>query len=189
MDPRGDTAVAWAEKSGGKEIVATAQRPAGGRWHHRALPSDVTDTGVGDVAMDRRGSISVTWTEDAWTPASGDHFTVKAARRPAGGHWHHPATLSAPGTQAHDPHVAMAGDGIITVTWARFRIKNGRFAGTIDIQGRQRVGAGPWGGIVSLSDGHAGDNARVAMDRRGHAVAVWTQPKGTTGRVMVSTSS
>ena len=114
-------------------------------------------------------------------------YQVKAARRPSGGAWHTPLTLSAPGTQAVDSQVAMGGDGTTTVTWTRSVLQNGSFVG-IDIQGVQRPPTGPWGAAQSLSNDVPGKGSQVAMDNRGHAVVVWLASDSNPDRTMVTTS-
>lgn len=188
MSLRGDTLLTWEDNTSGQNVLKTDVRPPGGRWHIHALASNITDAGVGDVAMDRNGDVTVVWTEDPRTRANGDSYRVLAALRPSGGSWRNPVRLSAPGTQAHDPHVAVGGDGTTTVTWSHFDIQNGAFAGNVDIQGVQRAPTAPWDAAQSISNDRPGEGGQVAMDNRGHAVAVWVDAAGTKDRIMVTSS-
>jgi hypothetical protein len=78
--------------------------------------------------------------------------------------------LSAGGTDAIDPSIAIAGDSTITVTWER-PTRDGR---SFIIQSRTRSAAGAWGPVQALSlPGAQSNDAVVVASPAGEVTAVW----------------
>lgn len=151
-------------------LVACGQALGAPSW----LPAaDLSATGreatLPQVAVDRQGDATVVWERD-----DGANTIVQAAVRPAGGVWHAPVDLSAPGQNAFDAQVAVDAQGDATAVWDRFNGSN------YIVQSASRPSGGVWQAPVDLSV--AGGDAvipQVALDANGDATAVWIRSNGT----------
>jgi hypothetical protein len=125
-----------------------------------------------DVAIDRRGDITVVWHHWAGKRPFAD-YAVRAVRRLEGGRWGDPVRLSGPLSQSPDtydmyPQVAMGG-GQTTVVWLRPTNEDPCFV----MAARRSRGAAKWT-APALLDGNEGcTGPLVAMNRRGDTAATW----------------
>ncbi len=130
------------------------------------------------VAVDGRGNAVAVW--ELWDSTSSDSIGVQAARRPAGGSWGPPVTLSGP-----DATEAQVGGE-----------RSGRRGGGVASVGRERVSGagGPAARRLVLGEGRSRcpHRARTRMNRkwrwtrRGNAVAVWQLEVVATYRVQAA---
>lgn len=165
VDAKGNAVVAWQRILGtGTAAIQVTRHRLGRPWSVPHTVSTESDDSEGvQVASDARGDAVV-----IWRSCSADASTcgVQAARRPAGGGWHSPATLSATGQNTIDPHLALDARGDAMVTWDRV------LEGVSEGVEMARHGArGAWHGPVLL-DG-AGWSSAVALDARGDAVVTF----------------
>ena len=125
-----------------------------------------------DVAMNHRGGITVVWSQAKTRYV---REKVVAVKRPAGGHWGRPTTVSGKTSpQRHDflPQVAMGSRGTTTVAWLRddYRAENCKV-----MVARRTRNATRWPMPTKLP--HSPNACHippwVAMNRRGDAALTW----------------
>ncbi len=160
IDSEGDAVAVWTLENGGKGIVQSASRPAGGAW---STPVDLDTVRsysqpCPQVAVDSDGNAVA-----VWVGTEG----IRSARRRAGSAWSTPVTISARWRTASDPQVAIDSKGNALVVWTR----HGR------IESASRRAARAWSAPVDIAA--AGPfPPRVAIDSKGDAVVVWTLEDG-----------
>jgi hypothetical protein len=163
LNSQGDATAVWAEKS--KGTIQSATRPAGGSW---SAPVDISAAGevahAPQVAVDSEGNATAVW--ERYNPKG---TLIQSATRPAGGSWSAPVSLFKPRRLADRPQVAVDPRGNATAIWLR---SDGN---DLIVQGATRPAGGSWSAPVDISadDGRSGDNARLVVDSRGNATAVW----------------
>jgi hypothetical protein len=177
VDGHGNTVAVWRWYDGSNQVIQAAHRPAGGSWGLPLTLSDAgQDAGQPQVAVNERGdAVAVWWRSD------GNNTRVQAARRPAGGSWGTPVTLSAEIKDAFEPQVALDRLGNAVVVWTRYSETNDR------VQVSRQPAHGSWSAPINLSA--AGQNAgapQVAANGQGTAVAVWSRFDGSHGRVQAA---
>ena len=164
VDANGNAFAVWQSSSGGHYRVLSARRPAGGTWTSPVrVSAQGRDAFDPRLAVDRRGDAFAIWaSQDA------SHiYRVQVARRPAGGTWGNPKTLSAAGQHADRPQLAANANGTTVAVWRRSDGTNDR------IQAARWAG-GAWSAPKTLSaGGQDAFAARVAVDPTGGAAAVW----------------
>ncbi len=137
------------------------------------------DAEAPQLAIDPAGD-----TVAVWSRYDGTHLIVQAARRPSGGAWSAPASLSAPGRDAREAQVAVDDAGFAVAIWSR---NNG--SRTV-IQASFSSPAGGWSAPVDLSDPEwSAEAPQVAVGPTGEAVAVWSRYDGTHDRIQAATGS
>ncbi len=176
VTPSGDAVALWQDFASRRYAAMSAARPAGGAWGRavRVSPGSRRPS-VPRLALDPRGNAFAVW--DEWAPG---RAVVKAAVRPRGGDWRRPTVLTRiPGASLHDgagADVAVAANGDALAIWTRSsrRRARGRPVST-SVQAAVRASGADWQRPVTLSPGsrYAG-GAKVALDPKGNAVAVWT---------------
>ena len=100
--------------------------------------------------------------------------------------WTAPLLLSAAGTDANNPHVAMDRDGDAVAVWNRV---DGTFFNRIEA--RPRTAGGTWGAVqtpLSPPGQHAVD-PRVALDADGDGLIVWVRSDGDNTRIQARSRS
>jgi hypothetical protein len=163
LDPQGSVTAVWEAES--KGTIQSATRPAGGNW---SAPVDISAAGAfahaPQVAVDSEGNATAVW--ERYNPQG---TQIQSATRPAGGSWSAPANLFEPRRIADRPQVAVDPHGNATAIWLR---SDGN---DLLVQGATRPAGGSWSVPVDISadDGRGGDNARLVVDSRGNATAVW----------------
>lgn len=133
-----------------------------------------------EVAIDRRGDAM-----SIWEVRAGLTGRIESSYHPAGATaWQAPEQLTPPAA-ASTPAVAADGSGGFVAVWEQFQAEK-----KINVvESATRPAGGSWGPAVVISgeaaETSAGD-ARVAVDTRGDAVAVWTYSLGGGGTVVQS---
>ncbi len=144
--------------------VVAYERPPNSVVWKGPIPLDAptSDPWGPDVAINDAGLAVVAW-KNADRP--GDLPVIRATLRHADGKWEAPQNLGYGGP--NPPSVAIDDRGNAVVVWTR--------SGSADasVYSELRPAGGTWGSAILLSD-HAWDgSARVHMNARGDALAVW----------------
>ena len=182
FDAHGDAVAVWGQLLvGGREIVQSAIRPAGGAWQSPVSLSVADEPAQDPNLAVSAGGDAVT----VWQRYNGSNYVIQAAFRPADGSWQPSVDLSEAGENAYRAHVALDGRGNAVAVWERY-------SGTHwMVQAAFRPAGGAWQAPVDLSEPAfsayvvAGE-PRVAFDSRGDAVAVWTRKNTGTDRSVQS---
>jgi PKD domain-containing protein/PASTA domain-containing protein len=166
FDGYGNALAVWRRFDGANWIVQAAAHPSGGEWSApRDLSAPGQDAEAPQVAFDRYGGALAVWRR-----FDGANWIVQAAFRPyslrADGQWSAPQDLSAPRHDAGAPHVAfdaLFGDAV--AIWTR---------DDDTVQAADRPVGGPWQPAADVAvPGFLTDDARIALDAAGDAIAVW----------------
>lgn len=173
-DPRiaigadGRTAIAWKNMRSWNRTLQVRIKGAGSRnfGRVRTLSNPRGDATENRIAIAPNGAVVVAWAQGQ----AGDR-RIQARILPKGASRFGPTVnLSAGGTDAIDPSIAIAGDNSITVTWER-PTRDGR---SFIIQSRTRSAAGAWGPVQALSlPGAQSNDAVVIASPAGEVTAVW----------------
>jgi hypothetical protein len=127
------------------------------------------------VGVDDNGNAVI-----AWARYDGGANRIQAVRWATGGSIGSVQTLSASGSNALEPAVAVDPDGNAVVVWSRSDGANLR------IQAIRRAAGGNLSSVKNLStsgrDAHA---ARVGIDAQGNAIVAWLRSDGSNERVQV----
>ena len=117
------------------------------------------------VASDPTGDVVAVW----WADQGNGTAVVRSAWRPAGGAWQDPVDVSGPSRFVDDePRVAISASGEAVAVWDYYNGSHHVVQAT-----RRPAGAG-WQAPVDISPaGHNADEAEVAINAAGLAVAVW----------------
>ncbi len=174
VDPAGNATAVWRSSDVSTSVVQAATRPVGGTWSAPVELSVDTSVDLGQkpelpqIDVDADGTATAVWSHDP-----GSHqYVVQTATREPGGAWSPPADLSAAGTSARTPQVAVAPSGAATVVWATS-------GGQSVAQSTSRTAAGVWGAPATLSAPSVRvTNPDVAVDGSGAATAVWNRLDG-----------
>lgn len=175
VDAKGDALVVWGRLDGAHSRILAASRRPGGAWTSPVTLSG-SEHAVGDpqAAMDAKGDVVVVW--GRLDRAAGLE-QAQAVRRPVGGAWTSPVTLSGPEDAVGAPQVAVDRNGDAVVVWtARGGVHSAR-----------RPAGGAWTSPVKLSKREfRASTPQVAMDAKGDAVAVWQRWDGVNYRVQAT---
>jgi hypothetical protein len=122
-----------------------------------------------EVALDDRGNALAIW---ELTPlrASIDTTIAQSATRAANGSWSRPVNISAAGTHASRPVLAVDQRGGAVAAWSSTT------RDTAIVQSADRAPAGAWRKPIDISAREPGTYATgvdLAIDARGNAVAAW----------------
>ncbi len=174
VDPAGNATAVWRSSDVSSSVVQAATRAVGGTWGAPVELSVDTSVDPGQkpelpqVDVDADGTAVAVWSHDP-----GSHqYVVQAATREPGGAWTPPADLSAGGTSARTPQVAVGPSGAATVVWATS-------GGQSVAQSASRSPTGGWGAATTLSAPSVRvSNPDVAVDGSGAATAVWNRLDG-----------
>jgi hypothetical protein len=162
----GDAVAVWyGENPTSTGVVQAASRPAGGIWG----PADNLSPGHDPhVAIDPYGSAMAVWER-----FDGATSIIQASFRPHGLTWSAPADLSAPGSYAAQPEVALDHYGNALAIWRRFDGRNWV------VQAAAWPSGGGWSAPQDLSaPGQDAQIPQVAIDRYGNALAIWRRFDG-----------
>ncbi len=180
-DPRiaigsdGRTAVAWKNmRRWNRTLQVRIAGPGSSRFGAvRTLSNPAGDATENRVAIAPDGAVVVVWAQGRALDRR-----IQARILPKGAKRFGPTVnLSAGGTDAIDPSIAIAGDGTITVVWER-PTRDGR---SFIIQSRTRSPRGAWGPVQALSlAGAQSNDAVVAASAAGEVTAVWERALGAT---------
>lgn len=163
IDTHGTASAAWRDVAGAYNVIMASRQPAGGSWsapQSLSLPS--SQASDEHLAVNAHGDAVVVWQR-----SDGTFDRIQVARRPAGGTWGAPVTLSADGVNAEEPDVAIGPTGDVIAAWALDEIP-------IQAQVRRLSAGGTWGAAVNFAPTtDTSDQPRVAFDGQSNAVAVW----------------
>jgi hypothetical protein len=173
-DPRiavgadGRTAIAWKNMRRWNRTVQVRIKGPGARSFGpvRTLSGADGDATENRIAIAPDGSVVVVWAQGRSLDRR-----IQARIMPRGSTRFGPTiNLSAGGTDAIDPSIAISGDSTITVTWER-PTRDGR---SFIIQSRTRSAAGAWGPVQALSlPGAQSNDAVVIASPTGEVTAAW----------------
>lgn len=167
----GQAVASWTtyDRETGDRHVLTAQRSASGSW---SSPTTLTQPGHDSlfphVGMDAAGNAVAVWSDYS---AGSNTLTIEASRRPAGGTWAPPVTLSLnrPGARDDFPTLSVNRNGNAVAAWTQINGGGVRTA-------RMSPG-GTWSAesSISTSDMTPGgaDYHDAAVDDLGNAIVGW----------------
>jgi hypothetical protein len=166
-EPSGEVVAVWSRMSGGIYVVETARKASGGGW---GSPEPISTSGQSarepDLAVNRAGDAVIAWR----SPEAGSNFLIEATHLRAGGSWTLPHVVSATGTEAEVPSVAIGPAGVAQVAWAAWN-ENGHLYETH----AARLGPrGIWRAAIAVS--RFREEAlypQVRISAGGHVVIVW----------------
>jgi hypothetical protein len=151
MNEAGDTVVTWSRTNGTKYVVQAASRPRGGDF---GTPVDLSDSGQ-DATYSAPAVAQDGATVVAWARSDGTNTLAQVTRRPAGGSFDLPVTLSAAGGDATYPAASVNRAGDVLVAWTRGTVAQARL-GTLT------------GGFAPVTDfGAGGGRVSAAIDDTG----------------------
>ena len=165
VNDRGDAVVAWSARR--QSVIQAAVRPAAGAWQ---APVDVSSPGAGSVidlhlALTSAGDAVAAWRFVG--PIETGPNIVQASFRPAGGAWSPVASISSPRGDPENLRLRVDAAGDALLVWKDIG-RNGRIESA-----RRPAAAAAWEAPVVVAAA-GGDFLDLGMDRRGNAVAVWT---------------
>jgi PKD repeat protein len=151
MNDAGDTIFTWARSNGTKYVVQAASRPRGGDL---GAPVDLSDSGQ-DATSPSPAVAQDGATVVAWTRSDGTNALAQVTRRPAGGSFGLPVTLSAAGANAGYAAASVNRAGDVLVAWTRGAVAQARL-GTLT------------GGFAPVTDfGSGGGRTAAVIDDTG----------------------
>jgi hypothetical protein len=174
VDANGNAVFAWQRFDGANyRVQARARSAAGVLSAVQTLSSSGRDAVAPQVAVDAKGNAVFTWIR-----SDGANLRVQARARSAAGALSAVQTLSAAGSSAFNPQVAVDANGNAVFAWQRFDGANRR------VQARARSAAGVLSAVQDISEaGQDAFNPHVAVDTNGVAVFAWRRSDGANSRV------
>ncbi len=178
VDAQGDAVAVWERPNEeGKELVEAATRSgSNGSWAKPAALMGYEglqgEPAGQQAAIDGQGRAVVTWSR---LDAAAHDVVEAAVGRASTSSWQPPVALSSPaGLVEEAPQVGVDNAGAAVVVWEQWT------ATTKIIEAVSGLAAsGSWGAPVALSAaGKEADEAQVALDSQGNAVAVWRRFDG-----------
>lgn len=163
VDAQGSAAAVWALQSS-KFVVQASHRPARGSWVKPTRLSVLTQSSKAPhIALDSRGTAIAVW-QARGPQAQPPESAVITARRPAGGSWSGPATLS---TWASEPWVGFDTAGNAVAGWRLESLFN-----PYGFQVRSRPAKGSWGPKETTRSYHT-YSVDFAINGAGDVAAAW----------------
>ena len=157
--PDGTTVALWGRmQPGDTSHLEASVKPPGGVFGPPVELAKGNSIGVPRLAVDATGTVSAVWTQ-----GMGDAPVVRAARRPAGGLFSAPQTISDAGAMSDQVEVAAAGSTAL-ITWRqadRIRAAVATGSGAFEMQNPVSV------------PGQKGDYPQPAVAPSGAAVVAW----------------
>ncbi len=183
IDAGGDATAVFEFETGGKRVIASSTRPAGGKWSPPATISEAGNVNVPSVAVNARGDAVAVWEdffEEMGAGTMEEHIQVatRGAGAPA---WGAPVTLTKTETGVGEPgnqEVAIDGQGDAVAIWGRM---HGAERETIETSQDHVLGSS-WSAPVAVSGpGKMEEAPQVAVSPAGSAMIVWErrEPSGT----------
>ena len=181
VGPDGTATAIWTHEVGGAFIVQAATRAAGSSTF--SAPVDLSAASgqarTPQIAFAADGATTVVWDR-----FDGTNYRVQATTRAAGANtFSAPVNVSASGSDASVPEVAIAPDGTTTAVWVLFN-------GTHDVvqTATRAAGASTFSAPVDLSDTTKNSyKPQVASGPGGTTTAVWTTNDGANDQVQAAT--
>jgi hypothetical protein len=163
VSPKGNAVAMWdVYTSGGLLLVQASARAANGSWGAvKTLTSGGVSSTLPKVGMDANGNAVAIWLQTTSTGSA-----IEASYLPASGSWTTPAAISAAGSAAAQPVLAVNSAGDAIAGWQTS--SNGQ----IVVAERH---AGVWTAPVIIAAAAFRQNSpHVALNDRGDAAVVWT---------------
>lgn len=178
VDARGNVTVVWLTKRPGyTDGVASARRPAGGRWSDPVRLSrdlrvpgypdggeGVYGAGAVDLAVSPVGAATVAW--DWGSEDRGKASRIQSVYRRPGGPWGAPVDVT-PASGAKQPHVGIDAHGTVVLVYEHQRSGHPQV-----LKARQRLVGDGWTEAVTVAA--EGYNPSLRVDRAGDAVVAFT---------------
>ena len=173
VDRQGAAVAVWSSQHGTHYRIQAARRPAGRPWGHSVTLSAVGRvwTDHPQIALDRHGTAVAVWHS---YNTNTHQERIHAVRRPAGGTWGHPVTVSAVGQPAIDPQVAISG-GTVVAVWVGY-------VHHWQIRAARRPAGGTWDHPATLSAPVRVGAPQIAAAGR-TTIAVWQRWNGSWWRI------
>lgn len=168
LTPSGTALVAWTGSDGADTRIQLAEIVGGVAGEPAALSAAGASAAEPRLAVDGGGTAVVAWRRGA---PGGDR--VQASVRPPGGPAGPPADLSAAGSPAAEPAIAVDAAGRVAVAWRRADGSDPR----VQVATRDPGAAAAVGADVSTR-GVVVDDPGVALDGAGNGVVVWRRAAG-----------
>lgn len=170
VDGSGNAIAVWIESDGSNAVIQSARYSAGTWSAATTLSAPGENAGRPQVAINGSGN-AVT----VWFRSDGSTDIIQSRLYSAGsGTWGAATDLSAVGEYAHNPQVALDGNGNAIAVWVRFDGSN-----EITQTARYSAGLGNWSTPTDLSAaGNDSYTPQVALDGGGNAIAVWLRWDG-----------
>jgi hypothetical protein len=198
VDQSGNAVAAWTRDKGncGATCYSVQTRA---RMTDGSLSATQTLSGKGgvapEVAMDQSGNAVYVWSR--WDGITGSSncdeslgcLRVQARARLASGSLSSIQTLSAPGQDASNPHVAVDQAGNAVIVWERYdgTTDCGGLPGCLRVQTRFRAADGTLSATKTLSaPGGDARESQIALNPGGRAMAVWSRFGGLLYRVQAA---
>ena len=168
IDRSGDAVAVWQQYP----TIQAATRTPDGVW---SSPSQISPAGPSTsnprVGIDAKGNAIAVWLRSDTSTPGNPRNIVQTASKPFGGAWSAPMDLSPLDDDAINPHVAVDKRGEAAVVWGAYN----QPTSTSVAQAATRSSEGRWSAPASISpNGTNLFETDVAMDDKGHAIAVWT---------------
>jgi hypothetical protein len=168
VSPSGHAVVTWLRqnKKSGYYFAQVISSAPGGGWAKPAVDlGNGGETGSANptVAIDEAGDAAALWME-----VEGGQYVIRASGQTAGGAWEPGTRLTVSGEAGFEPSIALDSHGDATALWitqsgTRYLVRSAR----------RPAGAG-WTAPETVSgEGFEADDARLAIDADGDALAVW----------------
>ena len=169
FDQLGNAIAIWPGAGG----VRVAMKSAGKAWRGPVTIASDAYPATPRLAFDPRGDAVAVWS------ASGRRGRVeRSAFRPAGGGWHAAVTIGAGGwDEVSPPQVALDPHGNAVAAWTTGSDPDATCCPN-DVRAAYRPAAGRWQTPVTLQRSAGSGSVRVALDRHGNAIAVWSSEAG-----------
>jgi hypothetical protein len=181
LDAAGEAIAVWQLYDGSHWVAQVSTKPSSGSWQ---APIDISQAGVDatstTIAFGPDSEAIVAWAAGG----SGSMFVQATSRPEAGGSWQTPVAISQTGPSAYEPKLAVNSHGQALAVWS---MNLGSFYGA---QVAARTGAGSWQTPTTLSPaGHYAEQAHVAINDAGEAIASWTVESGSKELAQSATSA
>lgn len=161
------------------------------RWSATATLSAAPDSAAyPQVGLDARGDATAVWME--LKKDSAVDYTVMSSTRPAGSAvWSKPIALSAVGRFAGQPRIAVDSSGAAVVVWVSDLESLSTSAPPPSVQAATRTSAsGAWTSPAQISrPGVPSFMAKVGVDAKGDATALWFTEQGSRFEIQVARGS
>lgn len=174
-----DVVVADADVTGVDVHLVPAQSNAPAQWpqHVRTLSTDGQDAWAPQVAIGPDGAMTAVWYR-----SDGSNTRVQVSTRLASGAWSATTSLSAAGTDALDPEVAVGTDGSTAVVWRQW---DGAYYRVVTTS--RATPDSSWSAPTTLSAaGRDAWDPQVAVGVKGTVTVAWRRSDGSHERVQAS---
>lgn len=162
----------------GAAILAAAPAVASAAWSApvRVAPADRAAYSTPAVAVGDRGDAVAAWIRTPQGARGAGGRVQLATRATAAARWSRPRVLSGPGAAL--PRVALGGRSVAAAAWTN----------SLQVVGALRAGrSGPWRPAPVATAGGPVQDLRVAVDRSGRPIVLWSERRGSRYVVRLAT--